>query len=199
MPIHTLKEQINNIDIYLLDQILKERYLHGEKILDAGCGGGRNLKWFCKNSYEVFGVDTDHEKIEMIKERYGPSYTNFLVASITQLPLEDNSFHHIICNAVLHFAKNTTQFLDMFLELIRVLKPKGSIFIRMASNIGIENSIKPIGDGVFQLPDETVRFLLTPSILEALLLTHNLEFIEPLKTTNVANLRTMSTLMLTKL
>jgi len=46
MNITTLKEAINGTDIYLLDQILKDRYETGDKILDAGCGKGRNLKWF---------------------------------------------------------------------------------------------------------------------------------------------------------
>jgi len=45
MNIKTLKENIEGIDIYILDQILKDRYQVGSKILDAGCGGGRNLKW----------------------------------------------------------------------------------------------------------------------------------------------------------
>ena len=39
-------EAFLGMDIYLIDQILKGRYLPGELILDAGAGGGRNLNWF---------------------------------------------------------------------------------------------------------------------------------------------------------
>ncbi|MBI9042777.1 hypothetical protein [Lutibacter sp.] len=43
MKIESLKNSIKDVDIYILDQILKERYQPETKILDAGCGGGRNL------------------------------------------------------------------------------------------------------------------------------------------------------------
>ena len=48
MKEETIQSLVGNTDIYLLDQIMKERYKRGESILDAGCGEGRNLHWFLK-------------------------------------------------------------------------------------------------------------------------------------------------------
>lgn len=53
MNSNTLKEHIKDVDIYILEQFLKDRYQPGAKILDAGCGNGRNLKWFYKSGYEI--------------------------------------------------------------------------------------------------------------------------------------------------
>jgi len=191
-----LKRSIGEIDIYLIDQILKERYAKTDKILDVGCGSGRNIKWFYQHDYRVWGCDKNEEIILSVKNLYPNLARNFEVVEMSKLPYGDKSFDHIICSAVLHFAESTLHFKDMFSELIRVLKPCGSIFIRMASNIGIESCITHLEDGIFSLGDGTNRFLLTRELLQEIMSVHSLEFIEPLKTTNVNDLRCMSTLVL---
>ncbi len=198
MPIKTLRKQIEHIDIYLLDQILKGCYERKESILDAGCGMGRNLKWFYDNLYLVFGVDDNESHIQYVKENYDMRKDHFLVASIEALPFESGMFHHVICNAVLHFAKNESHFFEMFSELMRVLKPNGTLFIRMTSSFGIEEKIMKIANGVYRLPDGSDRLLLTKPILNKLLDAYDLEFMEPIKTTNVEEMRCMTTLMLKK-
>ncbi len=124
--------------------------------------------------------------------------TKFSNAPLEQLPYNDIFFDHIICSAVLHFAKSTDHFKTMFSELIRVLKPSGTLFIRMTSDIGIEDKVTPIEDGVYRLGDESDRFLLTKELLFLIMQEHQLSFLEPLKSTNVHDLRSMSTLILQK-
>lgn len=188
----------NRIDIYLFDQILKGRYLAGQTILDAGCGNGRNMFWFYHNNYNLYAIDRNPESIEQVKELYPKQENHYFVADLTNLPFDDNSMDHVINSAVLHFAESTEQFLKMFSELVRVLRPGGSLFIRMTSDVSIEKSVVSIGKGVYNLPDETTRFLLTRELLKELLSTFPIELIEPFKTTNVSDIRAMSTLMLLK-
>jgi ubiquinone/menaquinone biosynthesis C-methylase UbiE len=199
MSLIQLKDQIGNMDIYLLDQILKERYLKDQIILDAGCGSGRNIKWFYNNFYTIFGIDNNANKIDELRKQYNKQSDNFKVNSVENLSFENDSFHHIICNAVLHFAKNEDHFFNMFSELTRVLKSKGSLFIRMASIIGIEDKVIHLGNGVYTLPDKTKRFLLTKSLLDKITKKYYLSFLEPLKTVNVNDKRCMTTLVLQKL
>ncbi|MFT3743892.1 MAG: hypothetical protein QM785_06305 [Pyrinomonadaceae bacterium] len=47
-----IRETFGGIDIYLFDQIQKGRFSPGMKILDAGCGGGRNIHWLLRNGYQ---------------------------------------------------------------------------------------------------------------------------------------------------
>jgi len=197
MRIEDLKKQIDQIDIYLLDQILKERYTNSEKVLDAGCGNGRNLKWFY-NNFSIFGVDTDADKIEQVKNIYPNNKNNFSINTVEKLPFTDSFFDHVICNAVLHFAENESHFYTMFSELTRVLKPNGTLFIRMTSNFGLESKIIHISNGRYKLPDGTERFLLTKTILLKLNAKYNYSFLEPLKTVNVEGKRCMTTLVLQK-
>ncbi|HUZ61404.1 MAG TPA: class I SAM-dependent methyltransferase [Hanamia sp.] len=195
----SLHELIGNTDIYLLDQIMKGGYIAGEKILDTGCGNGRNLIWFLKNDFEVYAVDRDPAAIKYL-ESVHPDFNKerLQVAEIDKLPFGNNFFDHVISSAVLHFAKSVLHFNDMIKEMVRVLKPNGSLFIRMTSDIGIENKIQHIENGVYHIPDGSIRFLLTPNLLKNMMYKNNLSFIEPLKTVNVDGLRCMSTLVLRK-
>jgi ubiquinone/menaquinone biosynthesis C-methylase UbiE len=194
----SIQELVGNTDIYLLDQIMKDRYKPNHKILDAGCGGGRNLFWFLKNDIEIYSIDKNETPVNYLKTAHSESKERFIVADVESLPFENNFFDHVISSAVLHFAKNTHHFKAMVQEMVRVLKTKGSLFIRMTSNIGIENKVHLIEDGVYTIPDGAERFLLTHSLLNEIMQECNLSFIEPLKTVNVNDIRCMSTLMLQK-
>ena len=191
--------QIGQTDIYLLDQIIKGRYNTTDKILDAGCGEGRNMHWFLQNGFEIYGTDINETAIAQLRST-NPNLPveRLQVAAVEKLPYTDNYFNHIISSAVLHFANSTQHFKTMLTEMARVLKTNGSLFIRMTSDIGIENNVKLISDGVYIIPDGSKRFLLTKTLLAECMQENNLSFLEPLKTVNVDDLRCMSTLVLQK-
>jgi len=136
--------------------------------------------------------------IEYVKKLYPRIVENFESSELSEIPFAENLFDHIICSAVLHFATGPEHFRKMFSELIRVLKPNGSILIRMASNIGMNKMTSHLQNGVYRLGDGTDRFLLTKELLRDVMEKHQLSFLEPLKTTNVNDLRYMSTLVLQK-
>ncbi|MFK7749435.1 MAG: class I SAM-dependent methyltransferase [Kordia sp.] len=189
---------LGNTDIYLIDQILKGRYQYNELILDAGCGSGRNLHYFHENEFTFYAIDSNVEHIKNLQEKYPKLAANFKVATLEENPFLAATFDHILCNAVLHFAKSEAHFKNMFSELVRVLKKGGSLFIRMTSDIGMERRPTLLQDGVYFLPDESVRFLLTRTLLNEMLTKHELTLLEPIKSTNVSDLRSMTTLVLMK-
>ncbi len=196
---HTIAQLVGNTDIYLLDQILKGRYSLPATILDAGAGGGRNLHWFARQGFRVYGADRDPAAVEALNQQY-PALPpgSFQVAPVEDLPFPDAFFHHIICNAVLHFAETPEHFGQMFGELVRVLRPGGSLFIRMATDAGLADKMIPLGNGRFRMPDGSDRFLLTRAALDILLRQHGLRFLEPFKTVLVDELRSMTVLVLGK-
>ena len=190
---------LGNTDIYLLDQIMKGRYTPPASVLDAGAGGGRNLHWFVQQGFKVFGTDQNPEAIEALKQNYpGVPESRFWVAQVESMPFPEAHFHHIISCAVLHFAESHQHFEQMFGELIRVLKPGGSLFIRVATDVGLTQQIVPLGQGRFQLPDGTDRYLLTRPMLETQMQRHQLRWLEPFKTVLVDELRSMAVLVLGK-
>jgi tellurite methyltransferase len=196
MP-ENLQDLYGNIDIYLFDQLLKGTYQHCNAVLDIGCGGGRNLIYFLQNGYGVFGVDQNADSILSVQNlatKLSPDLpqNNFSLANADELPFADSSFDLTISSAVLHFARNETHFEAMVTEAFRVLKPSGYFFARLASDIGIEELVNALGDGRYLLPDGSTRFLVNQETL----LKQTAKFgrlHEPLKTTNVQNLRCMTT------
>ena len=198
-----IREIFGDIDIYLFDQIQKGRFAPRMKILDAGCGGGRNLTYFMRTGCNVFAVDHNAEAIAQIKylaETLAPNLPpeNFQTAPVEKMPFPDEHFDWVISNAVLHFAENKTQFEQMILEMWRVLKPNGIFFARLASSIGIGNLIIPTANGRYALPDGSERFLVNEDFLMSATENLNAMWLEPLKTTNVQNLRCMTTWVLYK-
>lgn len=200
MPTEDLINILGNTDIYLVDQLLKGRYQHGDIILDAGCGHGRNMHWFVRNGMEIYGIDRDESAIDSLRSQHPQLREEQLqVCPVSTMPFPDDYFDHVISSAVLHFAEGPVEFRNMCREMCRVLKPGGSLFIRMASDIGIEDRVVSMGSGVYLIPDGSMRFLLTRAGLSSLLEEFSLQLLEPFKTVNVDDQRVMCTLVLQKL
>jgi Methylase involved in ubiquinone/menaquinone biosynthesis len=192
---NTLKALIGKTDIYVIDQIMKERYQKGEHILDAGCAEGRNLKWFYTNGFAIYGIDTDASRLAVAKEHYLKAAANFITGNADALPYDKNSFNHVLCSAVLHFAKDDAQFYQMIAELVRVLKTDGTLFIRVASNIGLD------GNTPYLKESHTNRegsFYITRAHITQILKKYPITLIDPIKTTNVQDERAMTTLVFKK-
>ncbi|HKP39051.1 MAG TPA: class I SAM-dependent methyltransferase [Pyrinomonadaceae bacterium] len=198
-----LREQFGSIDIYLFDQLLKGRITPSMSILDAGCGDGRNLIYFLRHNFNVFAVDSNPQSIQqvqMLASSLAPNLPseNFIVGDVADMPLPNATFDLLISSAVLHFANDEQHFNRMLDEMWRVLKTGGMLFARLASSIGIEALVKPAGKGRYLLPDGTERFLVDEEMLASATERLRARKVEPLKTTNVENLRCMTTWVVSK-
>ncbi len=121
---------------------------------------------------------------------------NFRLGLIEQMPFASDSFDIVICNAVLHFARDETQFRSMLCELWRVLKPGGMLFARLGSRIGMD--FPRSRDNVFRMGDGSEWFLVDQEMLLDLTGELNGVLVDPLKTTIVQDSRCMTTWVLRK-
>ena len=195
----TLQDQFGAIDIYLFDQLLRGRIVPGMRVLEAGCGAGRNLVYFIREGFEVFGADTDPRAIENLR-RMAPALPpeSFRVEPVEAMSFPDGFADVVISSAVLHFARDDAQFNAMLCGTWRVLKPGGLLFCRLASSIGLEARVKPMRGRRCLLPDGSERYLVDEALL--LQLTEQLggRLLDPLKTTVVQNQRSMTTWVMRK-
>jgi SAM-dependent methyltransferase len=288
---NNLQEWFGGIDIYLFDQLLKGRIVPGMRVLDAGCGAGRNLVYLLRSGYEVFGVDESARQIAQVRQMAAALAPHLPAENFRVEPVERMSwgalsdppanaggtdqsverlsadyseqkavgrrqeadgrrqneeriagrmpalpggrmpalpggrmpalpggrmsstpsglpawgprpalpgFDVVLSSAVLHFARDEEHWQAMVNEMWRVLKPGGMLFARLASTIGVEGQIALIEGRRYRLPDGSDRFLVDAEMLHRVTAALGGEFLEPIKTTVVENMRAMTTWVLRK-
>jgi SAM-dependent methyltransferase len=196
-----VQEQFGQIDIYVFDQILRGNIAAGMRVLDAGCGFGRNLVHLLREGCEVFAVDTNPAGIEHVRAlaaELAPNLpaNNFLVGPIEKMEFPDGFADVVICNSVLHFARDEAHFLAMLQELWRVLRPGGMLFCRLGSRIGM--NFERLRGNIFRINDGSEWFLVDEAELMKMTQQMNAVMVDPLKTTIVQDYRCMTTWVLRK-
>jgi SAM-dependent methyltransferase len=198
-----LQELFGEIDVYLFDQLLKGRITPDMRLLDAGCGSGRNLFYFLNSGYDVCAVDKSLisiAQVQKLSSMLAPHLPpdNFRAEAVEQMSFDDATFDVVISSAVLHFARDEEHWESMVREMWRVLKPGGIFFARLASSIGIEGKIEQLEGRRYHLPDGSDRFLVDERMLERTTASLGGEWLDPFKTVVVANMRSMSNWCLLK-
>jgi SAM-dependent methyltransferase len=192
-----LQEQFGGIDVYLFDQLLKGRFDPGARLLDAGCGSGRNLVYFLREGFDVCGVDTSPgavAQVRLLARALAPNSPeeNFRQEPVEAMSFADESFDAVLSSAVLHFARDEAHWLAMVREMWRVLKPGGIFFSRLSSTDGVEDFLEPLGGRRFRLPGGVEWLLADEGMLRETTDALGGELLEPLKTVVVHGARSMS-------
>jgi tellurite methyltransferase len=198
-----LEGLFGDIDVYLFDLLLKARITPGMSVLDAGCGGGRNLIYLLRSGFDISGVDQSSQAIERVRSiahSLSPhlSQENFRVELVEKMSFGDDEFDVVLSSAVLHFARDEDHWFKMVREMWRVLKPGGIFFARLASTIGIEDQVVNVEGRRCRIPDGSERFLVDFEMLDQTTVQLNGEWLEPFKSVVVHNMRSMSNWCLRK-
>lgn len=201
--LNDLAAEFGDLDIYLFDQMLRGRFALGCRVLDAGCGAGRNLVYLMRTGVDVCGVDEDPAAIESVlalASRLAPRLPRegFRVEPVEAMTFPDHHADVVLCSAVLHFARDDGHFDAMLRSCWRVLRPGGLFFSRLASTVGLEGQLRDLGGGRYVLPDGSTRYLVDERRLAGAGAALGGELADPLKTTVVHGLRSMTTWVLRK-
>lgn len=196
-----LQQLFGPIDIYVFDQLLRGNLSPDMRVLDAGCGFGRNLVYLLREGCEVFALDANAEAVDEVRRlaamlQPGLTPDHFAVGALERMPFPDHLADAVLCNSVLHFAKNEAHFRSMLGEIWRVLRPGGLLFCRIGSRIGRE--FPAAGGGLYTMGDGQAWFLVDEPMLLALTQELGATLVDPLKTTLVQDLRCMTTWVLRK-
>ena len=197
-PSEDLRREFGDLDIYLFDQLHRGRIVHGMTVLDAGCGGGRNLTYLLRRGFDIWGTDRDEKALASARANAATlapllPADRFRVEPLEKMSFADASFDVVISSAVLHFAADEAQWEAMVREMFRVLKPGGLFFARLATDIGHETRVKPLGGRRYIMPDGDERFLVDEAYVIAATARHGATLVDPLKTSVVQNTRSMMT------
>jgi tellurite methyltransferase len=203
MSMLSLQEQFGEIDIYVFDQLLKGRIAPGMTVLDAGCGGGRNLVYLLREGYEVFAADVNAEEVAGVRamaRALGARLPdgNFRVEAVEAMSFDAGCADVVVCNTVLHFARDDAHFRAMVDGLWRVLRPGGILFCRLGSTVGMETRVERIEGRRYKSLDGSVRYLVDEGMLVAETERLGGVLADPIKTTVVQDQRAMTTWVVRK-
>jgi len=114
-------------------KILKKHLKNGAKILDVGCGKGKDIVQLAKWGFEAYGLDISGFAINKIKENFSHKNLHLYVGKAENLPFEDKFFDAVYCNRTLyHLSTEKT-----ILEINRVLKKGGLLLISVPQTMRV--------------------------------------------------------------
>jgi SAM-dependent methyltransferase len=201
-PAAALREQFGDIDVYLFDQLLRGHIVQGMKVLDAGCGEGRNLVFLMRAGFDVWAVDENPAAIARVRQLAAGlaprlAADRFRVERIEAMSHESASMDVVISSAVLHFARDDSHWLAMVREMWRVLAPEGILFARLGTTVG-QTKLEALGGGRYIMPDGETRYLVDHERLIAVTTELGGSLLDPLKSTVVHDRRSMGTWVVRK-
>jgi len=197
-----LRAEFGEIDIYLFDQLLRGRIAEGMRILDAGCGSGRNLVFLMREGFDVSGSDENESAIAELRRTavaLAPRLAadHFRVERVESMSWADASMDVVISSAVLHFARDDAHWEVMVSEMWRVLAPGGVLFARLATSVG-QPALVPLGGSRWRLPDGSSRYLVDHARLIDTTRALGGELLDPVRSSVVEGLRSMGTWVVRK-
>jgi ubiquinone/menaquinone biosynthesis C-methylase UbiE len=102
-------------------------YVMNKMVLDAGCGVGYGANFLAESGARwVLGIDISPEAIHYAAQNYKHSNLTFCVMDCIQMGLRNNTFDVVVSLELIEHLTQPEQFL---IEVSRVLKPDGLLFI----------------------------------------------------------------------
>lgn len=106
----------------------------GGKILDAGCGSGRDTNLFITSGFDTTGMDLSTGLIEQAKKNYPTG--KFMVGDMRSLPFDKENFDGVWAQASLLHFETRKDVISSLNEFHRVLKASGVLFVSVKLQTG---------------------------------------------------------------
>ncbi len=111
------------------------------RVLDVGCGFGKDIKLLVNIAKNISGIDYDWEAVKEARKNLSQfRNVNILLENARDMRFENNTFDYVICmgNTFGNFGKDKLKILK---EMKRVVKKKGKIIIGVYSERALPTRI----------------------------------------------------------
>lgn len=127
-----------------------------KRVLDLGCGAGRNTQYLFESGFNVFACDYYDGMVKATIKRLlklgldkKVVSQRVIKASMLELPYEDGFFDVVLSNGVFHNVSNLKELETALMEASRVLRKNGHICFNLFSSNYVDPSLKEIDNGIF--------------------------------------------------
>ncbi len=192
-------EFLGKADVYVVDHLLRGAIAPGMRVLDAGCGRGRNGEPLLRDGrFDVHALDASETAVAHVRGRFAELAPHLPAENVRRTTIEEADlpaagFDVVLCLAVLHFARDVAHFDAMLTPLWRTLRPGGLFLARLGTLYGVDGVTTPLGGDRHRMPDGKEWVLLPIHAIEERTGRVGGSLEGPLRTTVVHGKRSMST------
>jgi SAM-dependent methyltransferase len=111
----------------------------GARILDVGCGAGRDMLWLENRGYSCVGLDSSPALAELVRQHTGLSVIEADFESFDFQGMDIDAL--LLVGALVHVPHE--RFQPIFSRILRALKPEGHVLLTMKQGQGAQT--KPDG------------------------------------------------------
>lgn len=147
-------DRTSQVDLETLYKEFLNYVPSGGRIMDVGCGSGRDVKWFRDHGYEAYGMDASEELVKLARERLEiQAFTADMSSWITGEPYDGIW----CCASIMHLGDDECR--HFFINLNHNLKPRGAFYMSVKS--GIKTGKDEEGRYLKDFMEEEVRGLVS--------------------------------------
>jgi SAM-dependent methyltransferase len=148
---------------------------HVKKILELGCGQGRDTIFFASNGLDVHAIDSSRVAIENIYEKIKQKNISLDLMHFEAkqtLPFDSSHFDAVYSHMFYNMRFTDVELSFLFKESSRVLKNNGLLYFSVRSdNDVLYNKGKKIDNNIYEINGFQIRFF-TKEQIESFLVNH---------------------------
>lgn len=146
-------ENTRDVDVASVQQLFADRLPKGAKILDFGCGSGRDTIWFLSQGFDVDAIDGSEELCRLASAAAGIPVKQMYFQDLDAVDAYDGIW---ACASILHVSK--AELPQILQKMTRALKANGLIYtsFKYGDGEGVRN-----GRYFSDFTEETAKVLIS--------------------------------------
>jgi len=119
------------------------------RLLDIGCGAGRNAVPLAAMGWHVVGTDLSWPMLLAAAARDAGDRLQVLLAPMDRIPVRDASIDFIVAHGIWNLARSGREFRQAVAEAARVARPGAALFVFTFSRHTLPPSAEPVAGETF--------------------------------------------------
>ena len=123
--------------------------VHSPRLLDIGCGAGRNAVPLARLGWHVVGTDSSQPMLRAAAAREGGRSLCLANAEMAALPIQGATVDFIVAHGIWNLARSGDEFRAAVHEAARVARPGAALFVFTFSRHTLPAAVEPIAGETF--------------------------------------------------